>query len=174
MVVMKVASAAPATPIGRCVSHPKMRNGAKIMFKSTVADWTIIPGLKLPVPRSAAAIATMANCKAVAGRNHSRYWPARRAVSALALSLLTYSVRAAIATMKNKTPTSIDSSCDWLKSKSARWCSLRPAACEIKVVVPTPSIWVIASTTNMRLPATPTPATASLPRRPTQKRSTRK
>ena len=39
----------------------------------TVAVWTIIPGLKLPVPRSADPIATIANCSAIAGTIQRRY-----------------------------------------------------------------------------------------------------
>ena len=42
------------------------------MLMMTVAVCTIIPGLKLPTPRSAAPIATMPNCRAIAGMNHSR------------------------------------------------------------------------------------------------------
>jgi len=42
------------------------------MFITTVAVWTIMPGLKLPVPRSAAAITTIGNCRPMAGMNQSR------------------------------------------------------------------------------------------------------
>ena len=57
---------------------------------------------------------------------------------------------------------------DWLKTSSARSWSLRPVAWEMSTVAPTPSICEIASTMNIRFPATPTPATASFPSRPTQ------
>ena len=67
-----VASAAPVTPSGRCVTHPKIRNGASTMLRMTVTVWTTIPGLKLPVPRSAAPMATIPNWSAEAGMNHSR------------------------------------------------------------------------------------------------------
>jgi hypothetical protein len=69
---MNVASAAPETPIGWCVTQPKIRNGASTMLRMTVAVWTSIPGLKLPVPRRAAPIATIANWNAVAGMNQPR------------------------------------------------------------------------------------------------------
>ena len=64
--------AAPATPNGMCVTQPKIRNGARIMLRITDAVQTTIPGWKLPVPRSAAPIATMPNCSAIAGMNHNR------------------------------------------------------------------------------------------------------
>ncbi len=51
----------------------------------TEAVWTIIPGLKLPVPRRAAPIATMANCSAIAGTIHRRYWTAWLVVPSSAL-----------------------------------------------------------------------------------------
>jgi hypothetical protein len=66
------ASAAPATPSGRPVPQPKMSTGARIMLMMTVAVWTTMPGLKLPLPRSAAAIATIANWSARAGTNQRR------------------------------------------------------------------------------------------------------
>src|SRR5204863_1818978 len=68
--------AAPATPYARPVPQPKMRKGARIMLMITVAVDTTIPGLKFPEPRSAAPMATSANCNAIAGMNHSRYCPA--------------------------------------------------------------------------------------------------
>ena len=49
-----VAIAAPATPSGRPVPQPKISTGASTMLMITVAVCTIMPGLKLPVPRSAA------------------------------------------------------------------------------------------------------------------------
>ena len=79
-------TAAPATPIGRPVPHPKMRNGASTMLMMTVAVDTTIPGLKLPVARSAEPIATRANCRAIAGMNQSRYSSDNRAVVASASS----------------------------------------------------------------------------------------
>jgi len=42
------------------------------MLTITVKVWTTMPGLKLPVPRSEAAIETIGNCKAIAGMNHAR------------------------------------------------------------------------------------------------------
>jgi hypothetical protein len=67
-----VEIAAPATPSGCPVPQPKIRNGASTMFSTTVDDWTTMPGLKLPVPLSAADIATMPNCSAMAGMNQRR------------------------------------------------------------------------------------------------------
>ena len=64
--------AAPATPSGIPVPQPKMRKGASAMLIMTVAVETIIVGLKFPVPRIAAPIATIGNCSAIAGRNQSR------------------------------------------------------------------------------------------------------
>ncbi len=72
MMAMNVASAAPATPIGRWVSQPKISTGARSMLMMTVAVWTTMPGLKLPLPRSAAAIATIVNWSASAGTNQRR------------------------------------------------------------------------------------------------------
>ena len=69
---ISVAIAAPATPKGRCVSQPKIRNGARIMLRTTVKVWTTIPGLKFPVPRNDAPIATMPNWSASAGTNQRR------------------------------------------------------------------------------------------------------
>ena len=51
------------------------------MLRMTVAVCTIMPGLKLPVPRSAAPIATIANCSAIAGMNQVRYSLGLRAPS---------------------------------------------------------------------------------------------
>src|SRR6187551_779583 len=62
-----VEMAAPATPIGCPVHQPKIRIGASSMLRTTVAVCTTMPGLKLPVPRSADPIATMANCSDIAG-----------------------------------------------------------------------------------------------------------
>ncbi len=42
------------------------------MLINTVQVCTIIPGLKLPVPRSAAVIETSGNCSAIAGMNQER------------------------------------------------------------------------------------------------------
>ena len=77
--------AAPATPYAWPVTQPKMRKGARIMLMITDTVDTSIPGLKLPTARSAAPIATSANCNAIAGMNQRRYCPASRAVSASAL-----------------------------------------------------------------------------------------
>ena len=134
----------------------------------TVPVCTIIPGLKLPVPRSAAPMATMANCSAMAGMNHSRYSPVSVCMVASALSAAAYDDRNNIAIARKITPATIDSTCDWLNRWVARLCSFRPAACDTTVVVPTPSICEIASTTNERLALMPTAATASVPSRPTQ------
>ena len=68
----RVEIAAPATPIGYPVNQPKIRIGASTMFTTTVVVCTIIPGLKLPVPRSAEPMATIANCSDIAGMNQSR------------------------------------------------------------------------------------------------------
>ena len=70
---MNVASAAPATPRGGTGPHPKIRIGASTMLRITVAVCTIIPGRKLPVPRSADPIAIKPNWSAIAGMNHRRY-----------------------------------------------------------------------------------------------------
>jgi hypothetical protein len=76
--------AAPATPMGGTGPPPKISSGARAMLMSTVTDWMIIPGLKLPVPRRAAVVATRANCRAMAGMNQARYSETSRAVSASA------------------------------------------------------------------------------------------
>ncbi len=52
----------------------------------TVPVCTNMPGLKLPVPRSAAPIATIANCSAIAGMNQSRYCSVCACMLASALS----------------------------------------------------------------------------------------
>ena len=83
-------SAAPATPSGGLITQPKIRNGASSMLRMTVVVATIIPGLKLPVPRSAAPMATMTNCKAIAGMNQFRYCSACTAVRASAASVVEY------------------------------------------------------------------------------------
>ncbi len=84
-IATSVEIAAPATPKARPVPHPKIRNGARIMLRMTVAVDTIMPGLKLPTARSAEPIATSVNCSAMAGMNHSMYWLASRAVASSAL-----------------------------------------------------------------------------------------
>ena len=66
------AMAAPVTPNACPVPQPKMRIGASTMFTTTVPLWTMVPGLKLPMPRRAAASATIANWSAIAGMNHRR------------------------------------------------------------------------------------------------------
>ena len=66
------ASPAPATPIGPVPIHPNIRAGARTMLMITVAVCTTMPGLKFPVPRSAAAITTIGNCSAIAGMNQDR------------------------------------------------------------------------------------------------------
>src|SRR5258708_5310905 len=63
---------------------------------------------------------------------------------------------------------------DWLNTRFAASCSLRPTAVEISATVPTPSTCESASTRKLRFPAEPTPAIAASPRRPTKYRSTRK
>ncbi len=78
---MNDASAVPPTPSGWPVPQPNISTGARMMFTTTVADCTYMPGLKSPMPRRAAPVATIANCAASAGTNQARYWPARRAVS---------------------------------------------------------------------------------------------
>ena len=47
----------------------------------TLAVATTIPGLKFPVPRSAADIEFIGNWSAIAGMNHSKYWLASFVVS---------------------------------------------------------------------------------------------
>jgi hypothetical protein len=42
-------------------------------FMITVSAWTAIVGVTMPIPRSADAIASIANCKASAGMNQTRY-----------------------------------------------------------------------------------------------------
>ena len=97
-------TAAPATPNGRPVPHPKIRNGASTMLMITLAVDTIIPGLKLPVARSADPIATSANCSASAGMNQSRYASDSLAVSASAPIAAEYGERNARPTTRNTTP----------------------------------------------------------------------
>ena len=58
--------------MGRVPSQPNMSAGASTMLMMTVAVCTTMPGLKLPVPRSAAPITTIGNCSAIAGMNHDR------------------------------------------------------------------------------------------------------
>ncbi len=90
------------------------------MLRMTVAVATIVPGLKLPVPRRAAPIATIANCSAIAGMNQVRYSSARRAVCGSAPSADAYEPRRSIETARKITPTRTDSACDWLNTSSAR------------------------------------------------------
>ena len=94
--------------------QPKINSGASTMLTNTEAVCTIIPGLKLPVPRSAAPMATMANCSAMAGMNHSRYSSVSLCMVASALSVAAYEVRNDIATARKITPAPIDNTCDWL------------------------------------------------------------
>ena len=61
-----------------------MSTGASAMFRATVLDCTTMPGLKSPMPRRAAASATIANCSAIAGTNHHRNWRTIAAVAASA------------------------------------------------------------------------------------------
>jgi hypothetical protein len=89
------------------------------MLMMTVAVETIIPGLKFPVARSAAPIATSANCSAIAGMNQTRYSSDSRAVTASAPMAAEYRERNARPTMRNKTPVTIASTCDWLNSSDA-------------------------------------------------------
>jgi hypothetical protein len=81
-------------------------------------------------------------------------------------------MRSASATPRKSTPQSSERESAWLKATRAASRSRRPIACATTVVVPTESIWVSASTMNIRLPAMPTAATAAVPSRPTQYRST--
>ena len=60
------------------------------MLMMTVPVCTSMPGLKLPVPRSAAPIATIANCSAIAGMNHSRYCSVAMRMPSLALCSAAY------------------------------------------------------------------------------------
>ncbi len=71
-IAISVATAAPTTPIAGAPSQPKMNTGASTMFRITVAVCTTMPGLKLPVPRSAAPMPMSPNWSAIAGTNHSR------------------------------------------------------------------------------------------------------
>ncbi len=63
---------------------------------------------------------------------------------------------------------------DWLKTRSASAGSLRPTACETSAIAPTPSVCVTAITTNIAMPAAPTPASAASPSCATKYRSIRK
>ena len=56
-----VEMAAPATPKAMPVHPAEDQERRENMLRITDAVETIIPGLKLPVPRSAAPIATIAN-----------------------------------------------------------------------------------------------------------------
>ena len=91
------------------------------MLITTVPVCTIMPGLKLPVPRSAAPMATIANCSAIAGMNHSRYCSVAMRMPSLALWL-----GGVLMTQQHgdragrSTATTIDSTCDWLNRKIAR------------------------------------------------------
>src|SRR5262245_26391629 len=137
---ISVDSAAPATPYACPVTQPKIRNGASNMLMITVADATTMPGLKFPVPRSAAPIEAKGNWSAIAGMNHIRYWLAALVVAASAPIARAYDMRPVIATRKNNAPATHDSACDWLNRCCASARSFRPHACDITVVVPTPSI----------------------------------
>jgi len=138
------------------------------MLITTVPICTTVPGRKLPVPRSAAPIATIANCSAMAGMNQSKYCPVATRMPSVALWLAAYASRSSMATPRNTRPTAIDSTCDWLNNRLARAWSFCPAACDTTVVAPTDSTCVMAMTRNERLPARPTAAIASVPSRPTQ------
>ena len=61
MMAINDARPAPATPIALPVIQPNINEGASTMFMITVAVCTTIPGLKLPVPRSAAPMTTIGN-----------------------------------------------------------------------------------------------------------------
>jgi hypothetical protein len=89
MMAMNDARPAPATPIGCVPSQPNINAGASTMLMITVAVCTTIPGLKFPVPRSAAPMTTIGNCSAIAGMNHERYEVAAVALSGSGLSELT-------------------------------------------------------------------------------------
>ena len=73
-----------------------------------------------------------------------------------------------MATARNTRPTIAEITSDWLNACRARFGSRRPTACDTTVVVPTLNICVSAKTMNVKLPQRATPATASLPSRPTQ------
>src|SRR5690349_2013899 len=119
MIDTSVEMAAPATPSGCPVPHPKIRNGARIMLMMMLAVDTIIPGLKLPAARSAAPNATSRNCNASAGMNHSRYELANCAVTASAPMTDEYHFRRTSPTIRNTTPVTIASTCDWLNRNVA-------------------------------------------------------
>ena len=159
-----VEIAAPATPSGAPVTQPKISNGASTMLMITVAVWTTMPGLKLPVPRSAAPIATSAELQ-----RHRRDEPEqvsagerrRRRVRASAVRVRQ---RAAMPTTRNSSPTNdrqhlrlvehaaarARDPCGPRRARSASSCRRRASASA-------------ASTMNIRLPASATPATASVP-----------
>ena len=94
-------------------------------------------------------------------------------VASSALNALAYGLMARKATTRKAIPTTSDNTCAWLNTRVACAWSRRPVACATSVVVPTPSICVAARTMKVRLPLMPTAATAAVPRRPTQYRSTR-
>ena len=65
-------------------------------------------------------------------------------------------------------PATFESTMAWLNTSWAWARSLRPNDWEMSEVAPTLMDWVSASTMNIKLPARLTPATASLPSRPTK------
>ena len=90
------------------------------MLITTVPVCTNMPGLKLPVPRSAAPIATIANCSAIAGMNHSRYCSVAMRMPSLALWLGGVLMAQQHRDREEHHATTIDSTCDWLNRKIAR------------------------------------------------------
>ena len=58
--------------MGLPVPQPTISTGARMMFTNTVIICRIIVGLTMPVPRSVANIATMANCRPSPGANQYR------------------------------------------------------------------------------------------------------
>ena len=110
-----------------------------------VALWTIIPGLKLPVPRIAAPIATSGNCSASDGMNQREVLAGERRglrVGAERSSHTAFGAPAAIA--KNSRPSVADEPERLIEDQARVSWSLRPTACDTSVVVPTPSICVAA------------------------------
>ena len=69
---MVLARPAPAAPMGLPVPQPAIRTGASTTFTNTLIICRIIVGLTMPVPRSVANIATMANCRPRPGANQYR------------------------------------------------------------------------------------------------------
>jgi hypothetical protein len=120
MMAISEAKAAPETPIATTGPQPKMKIGASTMLRITEADCATMPGLKLPVPRNAEAIATSANCSAIAGTIHTRYSTVRARVVSSALISRAYGALAASPIIRNSPPATTDSTWAWLKTVIAR------------------------------------------------------